>query len=166
MTHSTFHRFAVAAVAAVALVAVRVDGQQPQQDTQKPPVFRVATSLVPVDVRVVDRDNKPVTDLKPEEFTVLENGVQQRITHFGTHAFTPGEPTPDSRPKPRAGGAQVIGPENHRVFLIVLGRGRLQEPSKALDALLDFVRDRMLPQDYVAVLAWNRATVFTQDHTV
>ena len=160
-------RFVATVVAAAGLVLTATPlAQQPSQDQQKPPVFRGGTSLVPVDVRVLDRDGKPVTDLKPEEFVVLENGVAQQITHFGTHAFTPGEPTPNSRPTPRAGGAQVIGAENHRVFLIVLGRGRLQEPSKAMDALLTFVRDRLLPQDYVAVLAWNRATAFSQDHTV
>ena len=154
----------VAAIAAI--LTASLAAQQPPPQTQKPPVFRAGTALVPVDVRVLDRDGKPVTDLTPEEFVVLENGVAQRITHFGTHAFTPGEPTPNSRPTPRAGGAQLVGPENRRVFLVVLGRGRLQEPSKAMDALLTFVRDRLLPQDYVAVLAWNRATAFSQDHTV
>jgi VWFA-related protein len=154
----------VAAIAAI--LTASLAAQQPPPQTQKPPVFRAGTALVPVDVRVLDRDGKPVTDLTPEEFVVLENGVVQKITHFGTHAFTPGEPTPNSRPTPRAGGAQLVGPENRRVFLVVLGRGRLQEPSKAMDALLTFVRDRLLPQDYVAVLAWNRATAFSQDHTV
>jgi VWFA-related protein len=55
-------------------------------------------------------------------------------------------------------------PQGNRVFLIVLGRGRLQEPSKALDGLIAFVRERLLPQDQVAVIAYNRATDFTTDH--
>jgi VWFA-related protein len=157
----------IALAAAGALFVIQPAGaRQNPPDQQKPPVFRGGTALVPVDVRVLDRDGKAITDLKPEDFIVLENGVAQKISHFGTHAFTPGEPTPNSRPTPRAGGAQVVGPENHRVFLVVLGRGRLQEPSKAMDALLDFFRDRLLPQDYVAVMAWNRATVFSQDHSV
>ena len=57
-----------------------------------------------------------------------------------------------------------MAPQNRRLFLIVLGRGRLQEPSKGLDALLRFVRERLLPQDQVALMAWNRATDFTTDH--
>ncbi len=46
----------------------------------------------------------------------------------------------------------------------MLGRGRLIEPAKGMDALLDFVRKQLLPQDQVAVLAYNRATDFTTDH--
>ena len=163
LTSRTWTLAALAAAGGL-LVVPPVGARQGQPDQQKPPVFRAGTELVPVDVRVLDRNGKPVTDLKPEEFTVLENGMPQKILHFGLHLFTAGEATLDSRPTPRAGGAPLLEPPNHRVFLIVLGRGRLQEPSKAVDALLTFVRDRLLPQDYVAVLAWNRATVFSQDH--
>ena len=49
--------------------------------------------------------------------------------------------------------------------MIVLGRGRLQPPAKGVDGMLHFVRERLLPQDQVAVLAWNRATDFTTDHS-
>ena len=45
----------------------------------------------------------------------------------------------------------------------MLGRGRLQGPSKGIDALIHFVEQRLLPQDQVAVLAYNRATDFTTD---
>ena len=46
----------------------------------------------------------------------------------------------------------------------MFGRGRLQEPSRALDALQRFVREQLLPQDQVAVFAYDRATDFTTDH--
>jgi hypothetical protein len=49
--------------------------------------------------------------------------------------------------------------------LILLGRGRLQEPSKGMDATIRFVKERLLPQDQVAVMAWNRATDFSADKT-
>ena len=46
----------------------------------------------------------------------------------------------------------------------MFGRGRLQEPSRALDALQRFVREQLLPQDQVAVFAYDRASDFTTDH--
>lgn len=55
-------------------------------------------------------------------------------------------------------------PQANRVFLIVLGRGKLQEPSKGIDAVLHFIRDQLLPQDQLALLAYDRATDFTTDH--
>jgi len=47
--------------------------------------------------------------------------------------------------------------------VIAFGRGRLQAPARGIDATIAFVRDRLLPQDRVAVMAWNRATDFTID---
>src|SRR5262249_49209741 len=41
-----------------------------------------------------------------------------------------------------------------------------QAVSKYVDALSRFITDQTLPQDQVAILAWNRATDFTTDHTM
>jgi Ca-activated chloride channel family protein len=60
---------------------------QPDAPTQDPSgqevdpeeVVRVESSLVNLHVRVVDRNNRPVGDVKKEEFRVFENGVQQQV---------------------------------------------------------------------------------------
>ena len=73
---------------------------QAAQDPQN--VFRAGTTLVPVDVRVVDREGKPVTDLAAADFTIRENGVLQSIAHFSTQAFTPEPPAAyPGRPRSR-----------------------------------------------------------------
>jgi VWFA-related protein len=138
--------------------APRVAAQRPQV-----PAIRTGITMVPVDVRVLDRDGRPVTDLKREDFTILEDGVRQRIEHFSASGLTPQEPAPGARPQFRKAGAEETTPQNQRIFLIVLGRGRLQQPTKAMDALVKLVRERLLPQDQVAVLAFNRASDFTTD---
>src|SRR5204863_8637142 len=97
------------------------------------------------------------------DFTIFENGVRQDIRHFSTQSYTPETPAAGSAPTPRRAVTDDIAPQNRRVFLIVLGRGRLQPPAKGVDGMLHFVRERLLPQDLVAVLAWNRATEFTTD---
>lgn len=151
-----------AAVAALwCLTAAAGSGAQ-----QGPPqvAFRSRITLVPVDVRVLDRDGKPVTDLSQEDFIVLEDGVPQQISHFSRAALTPEPPAPGARPELRRAPADTLSPRNNRIFLIVLGRGRLQEPSKGIDATVRFIRQQLLPQDQVAVLAYNRATDFTTDH--
>jgi VWFA-related protein len=161
-------------LAASALVTVLVAAQTPAP----PQVFRAAADLVPVDVRVVDRSGKPVTDLTEADFTVLENGVPQVLRHFAIQRLTPETPgvpgtsgatTTGALTTGRAAAVRAetmgIAPQNRRVFLIVLGRGRLQPPAKGVDGMLHFVRERLLPQDLVSVLAWNRATEFTTDRT-
>jgi VWFA-related protein len=140
--------------------AAAVSQQRPDQ-----PVFRGRITLVPVDVRVVDANGKPITGLKAEDFVVLEDGVPQKVGHFAEHSLAPETPEPGAKPALRqAAESAQLAPQNHRIFLIVLGRGRLREPAKGMDALLAFVRKQLLPQDQVAVLAYNRATDFTTDH--
>jgi VWFA-related protein len=136
-----------------------------QQVSQKPPSFTAGTVLVPVVVRAIDnKTGKPLTDLQQEDFTVLEDGLPQPISHFERHAFTPDAPPPPGTKPPIRESALGLAPQNGRIILLVFGRGRLQEPSKALDALQRFVREQLLPQDQVAVFAYDRATDFTTDH--
>ena len=135
-------------------------------------VLRTGITMVPVDVRAFDRQGRPVTDLKPEEFSILEDSVEQRIVHFATQAFTRDGPVARealTNATPTPGDATsplppAIAPQTSRVYLIVLGRGRLQRPNRGVDGVLHFVRNRLLPQDRVALLAYNRATDFTTDH--
>jgi VWFA-related protein len=150
-----------------ACIAPAAAGARQQQQPPQPPAFRSRLTIVPIDVRVVDEQGKPVTDLERHDFTVLENGVPQTLTHFSTQALVAQAPFAGEsarQPALRSSPAQGLKPQNRRIFLIVLGRGRMKGPSKELPALLSFVRTRLLPQDFAALLAWNRATDFTTDH--
>jgi VWFA-related protein len=44
--------------------------------------IKISTTLIQVDVTVTDKDGKVVTDLKPGDFEVYENGKKQGITNF------------------------------------------------------------------------------------
>lgn len=90
------------------------------------------------------------------DFTVMEDGVPQKIEHFLTLSLASGTPiSPDS---PLAGA--VTG---QRAFLIILGRGPLNTAVKALDALIDFVRTKLLPGDRLGVMGYLRATELDAD---
>src|SRR5579884_203683 len=60
--------------------ASSVAGQQPAQ--AKEPVLKVKTRMVVVDVVARDSKGKPVSDLKQEDFTVLEDGKEQKVRIF------------------------------------------------------------------------------------
>ncbi len=144
----------IAMAAGVALRGAGAD-QKPQ--------FRTGVTLVPVDIRVVDRQGKPVTGLKPEDFTIYEDNVVQPIRQFSEIGLTAQSAAPGAKLTFRE-TALGITPQSSRVFLIVLGRGRLQEPAKGVDAVLNFVRNQLLPQDQVALMIYDRATDFTTNH--
>jgi VWFA-related protein len=52
------------------------------QDQQPPPTFPAEVEQVTVDVVVVDRDGRPVTNLKSDDLEVYEDGVRQAIVSF------------------------------------------------------------------------------------
>ena len=154
-------RIAVAGVLVVCTIGLAA--QQPQV----PGAFRSRITMVPVDVRVVDREGRPITDLTRADFQVFEDGRPQDIATFD-HVLFAAEPIDPAetldRPALRRAPGPDATPQSGRVFLFVLGRGRLQYPTKILDALVDFLDTKLLPQDHAAVIAYNRATDFTRDH--
>src|SRR5438874_5242217 len=56
--------------------------QQPEPAQNATPAIRVQTRVVLADVIATDNSGKPVTDLKPEDFTVEEAGHKQKVTFF------------------------------------------------------------------------------------
>jgi VWFA-related protein len=148
---------------------VRVDqGKIPDQQPGPPGTIRVRVRLIPVDVSVTDQHDRPVLDLKQKEFQIFENGREQEIRHFFVQKLTAATPPiqADQRsiPNPPQSPAPEIAPQTGRTFLILMGRGRHQLAFKCVDSLIGFVRTKLLPQDRVAVFAYNRATNFTTDH--
>jgi VWFA-related protein len=138
---------------------------------QQAPVFRGGVSLVPLDVRVVDNSGNPVKDLKQRDFTIKEDGVVQAIRHFSSWSFKADSAEILAAPKLRgstgpAGADAPAPPPNRRVFLMVLARGYHQIASNYVDSLSNFITGRILPQDHVAIMAWNRTTDFTTNHAL
>jgi VWFA-related protein len=68
---------------------------------QAPPVFGVSADLVLIDLIATDADGRLVTDLRPDEIEVLEDGKRQRIELVRLVAReTPGAPAPPASPSP------------------------------------------------------------------
>ena len=59
-------------------------GRAQTPPTPGPQVFRAGTTLIPLDVRILDKKGRPVTDLVQSDFTVYENNVPQQIRHFSS----------------------------------------------------------------------------------
>ena len=130
------------------------------QDRQIPGAFRAAVTLIPVDVRVVDRRGQPVIDLTAADFKVVEDDTPQVITHFVTQGFESGA---YHSPPGTISVAPPVPAGSARTFLLVLGRGRLQQPANGLDALAQFVA-QLEPADRVGVVAYDKVSDLGTDH--
>ncbi|MDT4953680.1 MAG: hypothetical protein QOJ02_1818 [Acidobacteriota bacterium] len=134
---------------------------------QNPPdedeVVRVTTNLVQVDVTVTDRDGRQVTDLRPEEFEVFEDGRPQTLSNFsyiGLDANAAASQPSNKTAKPRDKNALPVPPvrlrpdQVRRAFALVVDDFGMDSGSMhfARKALRKFVDEQMQPGDLVAIL--------------
>src|SRR2546421_1757047 len=130
--------------------------QKPENDE----VVRITTNLVQVDAVVTDRNGKLVTDLKPEEVEIFEDGRKQKITHF---SFSLSESAPTERVARSAPADKTapaipmsrLRPEDvKRTIAIVVDDLGLSFESTyyVRRALKKFVDEQMQPGDLVAIV--------------
>src|SRR4051794_23217090 len=72
-------RSAIAVLTAVALMSPVLPGQQPSPGVA---TFRTSSNLVIVNLTAKDKSGKPITNLKKEDFTVLEDEKPQTLSVF------------------------------------------------------------------------------------
>ena len=76
-----------ASLSLVFILSVAVFAQTPQPSPTVAPkadedVVKISTTLIQIDVSVTDRKGNVVSNLKPEDFEIYENGKKQEITNF------------------------------------------------------------------------------------
>src|SRR6266576_2341536 len=133
-------------------------------------VIKVDSELVSLDVIVNDKKGKAVTDLKPEDFTISENGVPQRIQFFDstlTGGKKAGQPTnatdrlgesagresqrgvaPESKPR------NTYGLPRNIISLVMDGQStELSNLKHVRDGIVKYIRERITDSDSVAVFS-------------
>ena len=134
-----------------------------QQAPPAPGVIRINVNLVQVDAVVTDSDGRPVTNLKPEDFEVLQDGKVQKITNFEfvrvRDALRPFDPTV----LPPRGGAPpppetALRPDQiRRTIALVIDDLALSSDSivRIRESLKKWVDHEMQAGDLVAVVRTN-----------
>jgi VWFA-related protein len=133
-------------------------------------VINVTANLVNLDVIVKDKKGKVITDLKPEDFKVYENGVPQKIEFFDstlTGGKKAGHPTnatdrlgesagresqrgvaPESKPR------NTYGLPRNIISLVMDGQSTdLSNLKHARDGIVKYIRERITDSDSVAVFS-------------
>jgi VWFA-related protein len=142
-------------------------GNPQEPSTQQPAkapddeVVRITTNLIQLDVTVTDKNGKPVEDLRPEDFEILENNRSRTISNFsyvsagkdvtqaggGNQKPTVQEATP--QPPTRLTPDQV-----KRTTALVVDDIELSAESLVLvrQALKKFIDNTMKPGDLIAII--------------
>lgn len=147
----------LSAVLAVSLCAV----VQAQTPSPTPPpadesdVVKITTALIQIDVMVTDRNGNVITDLRPDEVEVYENGEKQKITNF---SFVSNVRRLDQAVQPRTNTIlppSRMRPEQvRRTMALVVDDLTLSFESTAFvrRALKKFVDEQMQDGDLVAII--------------
>ena len=137
------------------------------QDTKSAPtatpvedndVVRISTNLIQIDVSVTDKNGKVITDLKPDEVEIYENGQKQTITNF---SFVSSVKTIVDEPKvidknaiPPPPPVALRAESIRRTYALVVDDLSLSFESayQTRRALKAFVDEQMQPGDLVAII--------------
>ncbi len=150
-------------------LVITVAGQQPasQNPTEKiddADVVRISTNLVQIDAVVTDKNGRQITDLKAEDFEVLQDGRRQKVTNLVYVATQPTGPGGlITRGSARAGEASVAAPvpqptlrpdQVRRTIALVVDDLGLSFVSTAFvrRTLTKFINEQMQPGDLVAII--------------
>jgi VWFA-related protein len=136
--------------------------QTTPQKAEDVDVVRITTNLVQVDAVVTDKNGKVVTDLKPNEVEIYEDGHKQKITNF---SYNVAESTPTGRDEKQVATKPdknapfipptILKPEDVRrtIALVVDDLGLSFESAYYVrQALKKFVDQQMQSGDLVAII--------------
>ncbi|MGB6716250.1 MAG: VWA domain-containing protein [Candidatus Acidiferrales bacterium] len=180
---------AVLVIAGFSLASLPVSAQQQSvpPPPQSPPsgnvaLLHTASNFVRIDVEVNDRSGKPITGLKPSQFSLTDNGKPQKITNFSyadiekveTAGAENAKPivVPVDSDEPVASEAVSDAIRDRRLIVLFFDLTSMETDDliRAHDSALKFIRKQMTPADLVAVVTFSsRLSVlanFTNDHAV
>jgi VWFA-related protein len=137
--------------------------------------FQSATNLVVVNVVVRDKQGNVIEGLKPDQFTLIENGKAQTISVFEFQKLT-GAPAPATRgsaaPVPVVGAptAPGQGPLRYRdrrllVLFFDFAGMPIADQIRAQDAAVKFLKEQMTESDSVAIMSFATAVKLEQEFT-
>jgi VWFA-related protein len=152
----------------VALLVALNAGASAQQ-----PIFRSSVRLVEANVLVHDRDGRPVSDLKASDFTIFEDGKEQKLEVFAVDVVPAAEPprmgAANPVPEPRVFSNRLPDRTAGGVTVVLFDRlnSTLEDQKQARDQILKFLTT-IQPNERIAfyVLESDAVTVlhdFTSD---
>jgi VWFA-related protein len=153
-------------IASLCLIASAA-GQRPKPQLQpaKPDdtdVVRISTNLVQIDAVVTDKNGRQVTDLKVDDFEVLQDGRPQKVTNLSYISTQPNiaggvisrDPTPSLNTNTPVPSVALRPDQVRRTMALVIDDLGLSFESTAFvcKTLTKFVNEQMQPGDLVAII--------------
>jgi len=169
----------VATLLQFALLCSSLPAQQQTADY----TFRVQTDLVLVNVTVRDKNGNFVRDLKPGDFTILEDNKPQKVVSFDVEDIDaianqnvaqakplssplaqPANPA-EAAPAAASGAANQFKDRRLIVLFFDLSAMQPDEIDRAITSAEHYVETQMAPADLVSIVSLGSALLVNQDFT-
>lgn len=138
-----------------------------QSSAQQDTTIKVQVRRVPVDVIVTDAHGQPVTDLKKEDFTLLESKVAQEITGFSVEKVSADHSAVAPPPKGFLTNASLSGAASSDLTVILFDElnTSFSDAAYARFRLEKLLKQPQLKGHPIALLVMNRDLVRLHDFT-
>jgi len=118
----------------------------PQASDKPETVFHARAEAVTVDVLVTDSKGHPVSGLKPEDFSVTEDGAAQKVNYFKEHSIidTHLTPAPDFKRPANifSNVSNTTQPDSSTLILLDMLNTAPLDQSSARDALTKYIKKK------------------------
>ena len=166
----------------VAAVSLLLTSLPPPLASQQPAdyTFRVQSDLILVNVTVRDKSGNLVKDLKPENFTILEDNKPQKVVSFDIENMDAvanqdvaqtkglsGLGSPVNSGKPSTAPTATDQFKDRRLIILLFDLSAMEpdEIDRAVTSAEHYVDTQMAPADLVAIVSLGTALLVNQDFT-
>jgi VWFA-related protein len=151
------------------LFSLSAYAQTPTPPVAEDDVVKISTSLIQLDVVVTDKNGKLVTDLKPEDFEVTENGERQQITNL-SYLSNQKNAVSDGNLNTVAGSENrsmpAVGDVRRTVGIVIDDAGlSAQSINLVKKELVKFISEQIQPNDLVAIIKTSGSVGVLQQFT-
>src|SRR6266542_524927 len=153
---AAFPALLLTSILSLAFVTVAAQDKKQTQSSADDDVIKINSNLVSLEVVVKDKKGKAITDLKPEDFTVSENGVPQRIEFFDSTLTSRSEGVQaataivSTQPKPR----NLTGLPRNIIALVLDGQStEVANLKHVREGIVKYIRERISDSDSVALFS-------------
>lgn len=178
MVHSLSHfvKKTLAIFVGSALLCLSVPAQEQADYT-----FRVQSDLVLVNVTVKDKSGNFVRDLKPQDFTILEDNKPQKVVSFDVENIDAVATQDVAQAKPLPGQAAPATPpvgatpsnsdadrfKDRRLIVLFFDLSAMEpdEIDRAITSAEHYVDTQMAPADLVSIVSLGSSLLVNQDFT-
>lgn len=140
---------------------------QQQQKPSEDEVVRVKSNLVNIDVMVKDKKGKYVSDLKAEDFTVVENGVAQKIEFFDA-PLSKNETkrqTSAAAPDVATTTPPTAAPQNYVALVLDSQTTDITNLKQVREGMTKYISEQITDNDVVALLSVTNSLQMLQPFT-